>query len=532
MLSKQHLELKKELLSSLTFDYLSKKIELEEFYDFFPDKSGYRNALAAIQQKKFNRPLLVEVLEEQSKWVKNTSAASDKNIQLLLKDNTFSITTGHQLCLFTGPLYFIYKIFSIINLSEKLKLEFPENNFVPVYWMASEDHDFAEVNHFHVYGKKIEWNSSENGAVGDFKTESLLEVKDKLKEILGAGANAEYLISLFENAYLKHSDLASATHYLVNELFGSYGIVVINGHSKKLKESFIPFFEKDIFENTPFKEVTSSIEKLRQLKYEAQVNPREINCFYMEHGLRARIEKNGNEYQIVGTDKKFSKSELQQLVKSNPEKNSPNVVLRPCYQQFILPNLAYVGGPGELAYWLEYKAMFKAMNLFFPVLTPRKSITIIDNNTLSKIKKLGFSMENVFENEEALVKLYIEKSNNSFNLEEYKKSIEDLFKKISEETGKIDKTLNAAVEAEKQKNLNSIATLEQKTVRAIKAKLDTEVNQIKAVKSKLFPNGVPQERVDNFSAYYNKWGVDFLSSLKESITYDLENSTSIVIEEN
>ncbi len=532
MLSKKDLELKKELLNPLVFDYLSERKELNAFYDFFPDKEGFGNAIDSIQLEKYNRALLVEVLAEQSKRVKNTSASSQKNIQLLLKENTFTITTGHQLCLFTGPLYFIYKIFSVINLCEKLKNEFPENNFVPVYWMASEDHDFEEVNHFNVFGKKIEWNSSEKGAVGNFKTESLAEIKLKFQEIIGAGANAEFLVNLFESAYLKHTDLASATQYLVNELFGQYGLVVVDGNNKKLKESFIPYFEKDIFENVPAKKVNSTIEKLKQLKYETQVNPRDINCFYMEMGLRARIEKVGEDYQVVGTDKKFSKSELQQLVKSNPEKISPNVVLRPCYQQFILPNLAYVGGPGELAYWLEFKELFDELDLFYPVLTPRKSVMIIDTNTLNKIKKLGFDMENVFENEESLVKLYIEKSDNSFNLEEHKKSIENLFKKISEETGKIDKTLNAAVEAEKQKNLNSIAALEQKTVRAIKAKLDTEVNQIKSVKAKLFPNGVPQERVDNFSTYYNKWGSEFLSSLKENITYDLEKNSSIVITEN
>ncbi len=482
MLSKKDLELKKELLNPLVFDYLSERKELNDFYDFFPDREGFGNAISSIQMEKYDRALLVTVLTEQSNRVKNTSSASDKNIQLLLKENTFTVTTGHQLCLFTGPLYFIYKIFSVINLCEKLRSEFPEQNFVPVYWMATEDHDFEEVNHFNVFGKKIEWNSDEKGGVGNFKTESLFEVKTKLKEILGEGANSEFLISLFENV--------------------------------------------------PSKKVNSSIEKLKQLKYEAQVNPREINCFYMEAGVRARIEKNGEHYNVVGTDKKFSRTELQQLIKTNPEKISPNVVLRPCYQQFILPNLAYVGGPGELAYWLEYKELFDELDLFFPVLTPRKSVMIIDNNTLNKIKKLGFSMENVFESEEGLVKLYLEKSDNAFNLDEHKRSIEDLFKKISEETGKIDKTLNAAVEAEKQKNLNSIAALEQKTIRAIKAKLDTEVNQIKAVKAKLFPNGIPQERIENFSTYYNKWGSEFLSSLKENITYDLERNSMTVITED
>jgi bacillithiol biosynthesis cysteine-adding enzyme BshC len=536
MLSKQDLAFRKELVNPLVFDYLSEKKELNEFYDFFPDKEGYRNALSAIQMEKYDRALLVKELRLQNQRVNNSATASEKNIELLLEDNTFTITTGHQLCLFTGPLYFIYKIFSVINLCEKLKSEFPEYNFVPVYWMASEDHDFAEVNHFNVFGKKIEWNSDQKGAVGrfnvSFNLEGLTSVRDQFKEILGTGDNAEYLIQLFEKAYLDHPDLSSATHYLVNELFGKYGLVVVDGNSPELKESFSAFFAKDIFENIPSGLVQSTIKKLNGLGYEVQVNPREINCFYMADDIRARIEKDGEGFKLVGGTEKFTKKDMETLIRSSTGMISPNVVLRPCYQQFILPNLAYVGGPGELAYWLEYKEMFDELDLFFPVLQPRKSVFIIENNTLNKLKKLGFEMENVFESEENLVKLFIEKSDNSFNLEAQKRSIEDLFKKISEETAKIDKSLNAAVEAEKQKNLNSIAALEQKTIRAIKAKLDTEVNQIRTVKAKLFPNGIPQERVENFSTYYNKWGAEFLSSLKENITYDLEKNDGIIITEN
>lgn len=532
MLSKQNFPLKKELLNSLVFDYLSGKKKLNDFYDFFPDKEGFGNALSAIQMEKYNRALLVEVLNEQSKRVKNASDPSNKNIQLLLKENTFTITTGHQLCLFTGPLYFIYKIISIINLCEKLKTEFPETNFVPVYWMASEDHDFEEVNHLNAYGKKIEWNSSEKGAVGSFKTEGLSEVKTKLQEVLGKGDNAGFLVNLFENAYLKHTDLASATQYLVNELFGEYGLVVLDGNSKKLKESFIPFFEKDIFENTPFKKVNDSLEKFKALKYEPQVNPREINCFYIGHGVRARFEKDVDGYKVAGTDRKVTKADLQHLIKSNPEKISPNVVLRPCYQQFILPNLAYVGGPGELAYWLEYKAMFDELDLFFPALVPRQLVTIIDKSTDQKINKLGFSLDDVFESEGNLIKSYLSKNADIKDLSSYKTEVDKLYSKLNEEAQQTDKTLSGAVEAEKQKVLNSINTIEQKINKAIKQKSETELNQIKAVKEKLFPGGVAQERVDNFSMYYSKWGKDFISFLKDNLTYDLEKYSLTVISES
>lgn len=532
MFSKQNLPLKKELLNSLVFDYLSDKKELNGFYNFFPDKGGFRNAIDAIRTRKYDRSLLTGILREQCKNVKNTSPASEKNIELLLNENTYTITTGHQLCLFTGPLYFIYKIFSVINLSEKLKNEFPENNFVPVYWMASEDHDFEEVNHLNIYSKKIEWHSSQKGAVGNFYTEELLNVKKELHDILGKGDNNEFLFNLFTDAYLKHSDLASATRYLVNELFGKYGLIVLDGNSKQLKESFIPFFEKDIFENIPGKNVNDSISELKSMKYEPQVNPRAVNCFYMEDGIRARIEKEGEDYKVVGTDKKFTENEFRQIIKTNEQKISPNVVLRPCYQQFILPNLAYVGGPGELAYWLEYKAMFDKLNLFYPVLVPRRFVTVIDKNTAQKINKLGFDINDVFRAEQDLVKDYLGRNAELKDLGNYKNEIEKLYSKLNEDALQADKTLGGAVEAEKQKVLNSINMIEQKINKAIKQKSENELNQIRLIKEKLFPGGIAQERVDNFSMYYSKWGKEFIDFLKDNLNYDLEKQYQLVIKED
>lgn len=532
MLSHKALPVKKELFSSLMFDYLTESNSVKEFYSHYSDKNGFTNALKNITAYKFDRKTLTNELICQSKLVKNTDAKSIVNIQLLLNENTFTITTGHQLCLFTGPLYFIYKIYSVINLCEALKREFSEYNFVPVYWMASEDHDFEEVNHFNVYGKKVEWQSQQTGAVGSFATNDLQSAFSQFKEIAGDSESLKELVVLFENAYFKHANFADATRYLVNELFGKYGVVVVDGNSKELKAGFSDYFKKDIFDQIPSKAVSDTITKFNHLKYDVQVNPREINCFYMDNGTRARIEKSGEVYNVVGTDINFTKEQLTILIQTQPEKISPNVVLRPCYQQMILPNLAYVGGPGELAYWLEYKKLFEAMNLFFPVLTPRKFVTLIDNNLLNKLNKLGFEMENVLENEQEMVKIYLEKSNKTFNLEEYKKSIESLFQNISAEMSKIDNTLVASADAEKQKNLNSIAALEQKTIRAIKTKSDTQVNQIKNIKSKLYPNGVPQERVENFSAYYAKWGKDFMNVLKDKLTYDLNKNTIEIIFEN
>lgn len=532
MFAKQAIPLRKELINSLVLDYLSKSEKVKDLYSYYPDKQGFSGALKALQKQEYNRSLLVDVLLEQCDLVTNTSKHSRTNCELIRKNTTYTVTTGHQLCLFTGPVYFIYKIVSAINLCEKLKIDFPDYNFVPVYWMATEDHDVQEINHFTLFGKRIVWETMEEGAVGGFSTKGLEMVERQLQTLLGNTPYAAKLISLFNQSYLGHNQLADATRFLVNELFGKYGLVIVDGNNKKLKQSFIPYFEKDIFENVSYNSIVNTINDFEQDQYHVQVNPRAINCFYMEKGIRARIEKTGEVYTVIGTEIKFTKEELREVIKQHPEKISPNVVLRPCYQQAILPNLSYVGGPGELAYWLEYKKMFEVSGLFFPVICPRKFVTIMDQQIINKINTLKMEKENVFESEQEMIAIYLEKTENKFDVTEYKKNIEGLFKEISKEIAKVDKTLVASAEAEKQKSIKIIDSLEQKAIRAIKAKSENELNRIKSLKNKLFPGGLPQERVENFSEYYSKWGVEFMDYLKSDLQYNDQHQSQLIISEN
>lgn len=531
MLEKRTLPFREKLLNPLVLDYLSGKKELEKYYSFFPDKNGFSRAIAAMNYESLDRTLLVNELLAQAGLVENTTNESRENISLLENKNTFTITTGHQLCLFTGPLYFIYKIFSVINLCETLKGEFPEKNFVPVYWMASEDHDFEEVNHLFAYSKKVEWQSAQTGSVGRFATAELEPLADTLAEILGKSDNAAYLVSLFKKAYLGHRNLSDATRYLVNELFGRYGIVILDGQSAALKKKFKAVFKEDIFNQLPYKKITEQIAGLQEMKYGIQVNPREINCFYADGPLRARFEKEGDKFKLVGASQTFSSQEIEQMLDNDPEKISPNVALRPAYQQVILPNLAYVGGPGELAYWLEYKSMFEALKLNYPVLVPRKFVYLVDAAADQKMEKLDVTLDDLSEDEQSLVKRYLEKSNKAVSLDGYKKEIDDLFAKIGEEASAVDKTLSGATEAEKQKALNAVSAIEGKMNKAVKLKSETELNQLKNLRAKLFPSDVPQERYDNFSMYYVKWSGSFFSGLKSALTYDLSNTDIIILSE-
>lgn len=517
-------------LNPLVLDYIKQTEKLKPFYNHFPDKTGFDSLLKSNPYSKLDREILTLTLLEQSELVLNTGEQTRKNISHLKNKNTFTITTGHQLCLFSGPLYFIYKLFSVINLAEELNAIFPEYHFVPVYWMATEDHDFEEVNHFNLFNKKISWLTEQKGAVGNFKTNELSNCLNEFKEIIGDQTHSQFLIDLFEKSYLKHENLKDATRYFVNELFGNYGLITVDGDDQTFKHQAKDIFRNDIFENTAQPLVNKSIEQLNALNYKQQVNPREINCFYIEEGLRGRIEKQGDKYHVIGTEIYFTESELEKLIINSPEKISPNVVLRPLYQQQILPNVAYVGGPGELAYWLQYKLLFDEFKILFPVLTPRSFVTIIDKNILSKINKLGFNIEDAFKDEQELINKFQEKNSLVFDLDNEQKTISEIFASIGIKISHIDKTLINSVSAEEQKTIKGLETLIQKANRALKQKSETEINQIKQIKNKLFPEGTPQERHDNFSAYYSVYGIELLNFIKNNIS-TLSFSRNIITEE-
>ncbi len=506
------------LFNKLVLDYLSKHSDTKALYSHFPDKDGYQALLKDTDlYSTVNRPLLLKAVTQQANLVTNTTSASLKNIAALENKNCFTVTTGHQLCLFTGPLYFIYKILSCINLSEKLNTNFPDKHFVPVYWMASEDHDFEEVNHAFIFGKKIEWQTKQTGAVGNFETSELNSVIDELESVLGPGDNAKQLISIFKKAYLENKNLADATRYLVNALFGEFGLVVVDGNDTSLKSEFKTTIKEDIFENTPFKSVNDTITYLNSKNYSIQVKPREINCFLLGDKSRNRIEKKGDVFNVVNTSINYTKEELEKLIDSEPEKISPNVVLRPLYQQSILPNIAYVGGPGELAYWLQYKVMFDKMSVQFPILQPRDCVMVIDSSIQQKLLKLGIPVGSVFKSENELVNQFVAEKGMTISLNDEKNKLTTLFDALATKTLSIDKTIEAAVKAENQKAQNSINAIEAKLNKALKQRLDVELNQIKNSRAKLYPENIVQERYDNFSMYFSKFGANFIPEVKKQM---------------
>ena len=499
--------------SALMNDYLDQKQDLKSLYNRFPKIENFEAQILE-KQNNFdnnNRKTLVSALENQYSNIE-ISSLTKQNIQDLKNPNTFTITTGHQLNLFTGPLYFLYKIISTINLCKELKAKYSNQNFVPIYWMATEDHDFEEINYFNFKGKKFKWNKATSGPVGRFSTQGLQEVFEVFEKELGNNNNALEIKKLFETAYLQNDSLANATRFLANKLFGKYGLVILDADHKDLKREFIPYIKDELLHQKSFEKVSETTIKLQD--YTIQVNPREINLFYIENNLRERIILENEIYKVNNTNIQFSEAQILKELEANPEKFSPNVILRPLYQEIILPNLCYIGGSGEIAYWLELKSMFEYHKITFPILLLRNSVLLATQKQSQKADKLDLNWGNLFYKQTDLINNLTQKlSDFPIDFSEQKKYLELQFEKLYVIANQTDKSFLGAVKAQEIKQKKGLEKLEKRLLKAQKRKFDEELVRIKDLQNQLFPNQSLQERQVNFSEFYLDFGNSFIDKL-------------------
>lgn len=505
MLEKIDLE-KTGKFSSFFLDYVSENEDLRPFYNLSPKPENF---IVQIKQKDFSnekREILADILLEQYKGI-TIKESVIANIESLKKNNTYTITTGHQLNIFTGPLYFIYKIITVINACKRLNESYPDYNFVPVYWMASEDHDYEEINHVNIKGKKYTWETDQSGAVGRFDPKTLGELAD---EIPGGQ-------TIFKEAYSSSSTLSEAVRIYINALFGEEGLIVIDADHPKLKANLKDITKDDLLNQVANKLVNETSEAISKIGHKPQIYPRKINFFYLDNDTRCRITNENGSYNGLGTKLKFNEEELLELLGQNPEKFSPNVILRPLYQEIILPNLAYIGGPAEIVYWLQLKDVFNHYQVPFPILLPRNFALIISRRIQGKINKLGLSYQDLFLDVEPLKGQYAKGlSENDLSLDLEKKSVDSIFSEVKTKAGNIDKTLEQYIDSEHKRTLDNFDKIEKKFLKAEKRKHQDQLNQIDSIFETLSPKGGLQERTENFLAFYYDTP-DFVSQLLNNL---------------
>jgi len=502
--------------SKTVVDYIDQHSSLKEFFNYPPTIQGIKKAIEDRKQFNYDRNVLVQELKKQYSAV-TISENTKKNIEELASENTFTFTTAHQNNIFTGPLYFIYKILHTIKLAEYCKTNFPDHNFVPVFYIGSEDADLDELNHVYVGGEKLTWNTKQTGAVGRMKVDKeLIKLISMMEGQLSVLPFGKEIAGLMKECYKEGDTIQSSTFKIVNELFGEYGLVVLLPDNAELKKQMIPIFKDDLLNQTASGIVEKTVEKLSNAGYKVQANPREINLFYLKGNIRERIEIVNGEWRVVNGKERFSEEHLLKELNGHPDRFSPNVILRGLYQEMILPNLAFIGGGGETAYWLQLKDLFNHYQIPFPMLVLRNSFLILEKSWQERTAKLGFSIEDLFlSQEELLNRIVMSESKNEVKLNGSLTELEQLYESFKKQASAVDVTLEKHVEALKLRTVQRLQELEKKMLRAEKRKFADQQRQIKSIKDHLFPGDGLQERYDNISYYYAKWGRDFIHKLYE-----------------
>jgi bacillithiol biosynthesis cysteine-adding enzyme BshC len=491
--------------SGLLTDYIAGNPALAPFYHRRPELAALR---AQLDEKQASYPsearqrLVADLRAQYAELGGEVPHAVAANLDLLARDTTFTITTGHQLNLFTGPLYFVYKIITVIKLSQELKAEYPDYDFVPVYWLATEDHDFAEINHFQLFGKTYSWAGpgGEAGLGGPVGRLPLAGFEEELLNQLPPEVPAA-----FREAYISSDTLSVATRRLATSLFSDYGLLCLDADRPALKQALKPVILQEIKNQLSNQAVQATNAQLTAAGYKPQVYSRPLNLFFLtDEGKRERLEPDATpgadctQVTVRGTSRCHSQAELLALAENEPERFSPNVVLRPVYQELLMPNLCYIGGGAEVAYWFQLKAVFDQLGVPYPIVLPRNSAMYVSRANLGKLRKLGLNTLDIFKPLAELKKqVGATLGQEEVSLQAQQQALATAYQQVQDLAQRLDPTLVKAVAAEAQKAAGSLAGLEKRLSKAAEAKHETAYSQLTALKDKLFPDGGLQERTDN-----------------------------------
>ncbi|TAG10412.1 MAG: bacillithiol biosynthesis cysteine-adding enzyme BshC [Sphingobacteriia bacterium] len=514
--------------SKIVIDYLNQHENLSEFYLHTPDLKGLATALEVKKLQPINREVLVNTLKAQYIGIGLTEAVQN-NINSLSSANTFSVTTAHQPNIFTGPLYFIYKIIHTIKLAEELSQLHPENNFVPIYYMGSEDADLDELGYANIGDQHLVWETKQTGAVGRMKVDKhFIRLIDAIRGQIGVLPFGNELAKLFSTCYTESKTIQQATLELVNALFGEFGLVVLIPDNRLLKAEFANTMRKELTEQFSQSIVEKTTNQL-QKNYKVQAAGRPINLFYLLNDKRERIELIGDRYEIVALEKSFSQPEILAELSSFPERFSPNVILRGAFQETILPNIAFIGGGGELAYWLELKELFKTIGVAYPVLVLRNSFLLLQEKQARKLKVMGIDDATMFQSTTTIINKHVKvHSSNQLELGTELKNLEIFYQHLLARINQVDASLGEHIIALQVKAIKQLKAVEKKVLRAEKRKFETDIKQIQSLKTQLFPMDNLQERHANFSNYYAQYGREWINHIYH-ISKGMEQQFGILI---
>lgn len=521
--------------SSLFLDYINSYESVEKYYNGdFRDIKVWKARIQEHGQFYKDHSELVRVLTDQNKNF-HCGVRTLANIDCLLNDNTSVIVTGQQVGIFTGPLYTIFKILTTLSLSSKLSEQFPDHNFVPIFWLEGEDHDFEEVSNLTFldnkndlinvsYQPKDQREDANYGSVGKIEFDSGIE--DLIQQLQNQLLKTEFsqeVFKLLRIAYQPGMSFNRSFVHLINDLLLDSGLVFLDPNDPELKELLKPIFRREL-ENSP-RTCTLIIDHTADLEkqYQAQIKPKPINLFFLHKNGRYLIEPHEEGYRLKGARQKFTKEELFDLLENSPHLFSPNVVLRPICQDAILPTLAYVAGPAEIAYFGQLKPAYEEYNLEMPIIYPRASATIIEDRVQRVFDRYSITLEDFFREVELVERKVLDQSTD-IRIDELfggtSIALDEVFTALENGLKQIDPTLAGSLSTSRNKIEYHLEGLKGKAIEAQKRNNEATIRQINKAHLHLFPSGKLQERNLNIIHFLNKYGLEFLQWLRSELIID------------
>ncbi|MAT58990.1 MAG: bacillithiol biosynthesis cysteine-adding enzyme BshC [Ignavibacteriae bacterium] len=517
---------------NLFLDYLYEFDNVEKYFRYnFRDTNSFSSLFQKISEsERADKKSVVNAINQFYSAYK-PSKKTKVNIELLGKDKTVAVVTGQQLGILGGPLYTFYKTITAIKLASSLKEKYDDYNFVPVFWLEGDDHDFEEVTELNLINQKNElqkfiYNDNKpedfnRGNIGRLAFNEgienfIQEVKSELRET----EFSKNVFELFEDSYKSGNTFKKAFSDLIFNLFDEEGLIIFDPQQNEIKNLLKPIFKKELsnFE-VHANEVVKISADLEEV-YHSQVKVKPINLFYSENNGRYSIEPEDDLFRLKGKRQKFTLIELLDEIENYPDKFSANVLLRPITQDYLLPTGFYVAGPSEISYFAQVMPLYNKFGISEPVIYPRSSVTILEKNIKGVLEKYELNIEDIFVEEKLL-------NNRVLNqvadiriddlLHEYEHQIAKAMDNIKEKLFGIDPTLKDLSDKTYQKIKQGLDTLKSKAENAQERKHDVALRQIKKASISLYPNNNLQERELNWLYFANKYGMDIIKWIFDEV---------------
>ncbi|MBO1578795.1 bacillithiol biosynthesis cysteine-adding enzyme BshC [Bacillus sp. XF8] len=521
-------------LQGVVADYMNGRKEVQAYFDYPLTEDGFGQRLHDLRDKKFFRQDVVAHLLE---YNTNLHAGEHtlRNIKALADENTYVVVGGQQAGLLTGPLYTVHKIISILQLAKEKEASLGVR-VVPVFWIAGEDHDIDEINHvFVMKNKKIKktifHDRHPKKASASESDLSIEDCRKWIEEIFKTYPETNFtkdVLQFVEDALQNSRTYVDFFAHLIMKLFVDSGLILVDSHHPSLRKLEVSFFKQIL---SRYKEVQGSLQKQQQLIREKGYKPiietksNAVHIFMQIEEERVLLEEENGKF--VGKDGaySFSYEELIAEMEKNPERFSNNVVTRPLMQEYIFPTLAFIGGPGEIAYWSELQQVFHVFGFRVPPVVPRLTISYMERDILTDLHDLRLQESDPFVNDigvlrENWLSNQIEEPIDNQFIEATEKMM-DIHTSLQQFVKKIDPGLQQFAEKNERKIKEQIELLERMLKRSVEKKHEVELNKFRRLQCGIRPLGAPQERVWNICYYLNQFGLDFVERvMKQSYSWD------------